>query len=814
MLANKDKTQPKYFKLTRVISGGQTGIDMLGVQVAKNLGYETGGTLPPKMKQETHTIIIDPKTNKTQTVYSLSSKEAYEYGFKEIDPYVQSSHERSDSDYVPRTEENVKNSDGTIYFLASKYNIEEANKFITTGVKSDNLSGGFVATYNAAKKLNKPFKVIDWQHPGEAVKELRQWMEDNNIRTLNIAGSRGSSLTQDDLTKIEEVIRASLDPRIWIKRELNDLISYESNPYTRTKFPVKLDDNQKNDATYHPISMVMDYGKDSRDGLKSKSTFEAILRGERTSTTRFNDTRGQSQLIDDLIKKLYVEGVNPIIAIYDTKEDMKNPHNRQNKNIIYAQVIGIHDITLQMAQDLKDGKPVTISIDGVKQDFVQAWTSSEGWSEKHLRTEIASKILDNKIPGKWIRYRMLDAEIGNPPKFGNRATTFIVAGTDIKFDGSLKSLTDALLDKKGVKQISKQQREALRKQVQVVFDRMPQLKKAVEDAGGNLDEYLDYLLQVYPDSVEKSIYWHGTDSNFTEGFPSEEDRQEAVGTNSTQTEERDDFYLARQPWTTLQYVGGVNRNVPADSDGYVNWNKLYWELKEIMSNGRRQDDNWKNIVIGDNPETIRTKIPNKRGDDSEGHGFYISDRKRLHGLQESSDREYFEKVFGIRWNVDTFNTWLERNSDKFKRLQNTPNDKLPNRTSKQGGIFPAIINVINPYREQGKDTYYKDRGVFDLVDSQNNDAILGSRTDNEFHSDVAIIINITENQDKVHFLGTSTDIGSYTAWRSSKKNTTSLKKKAEDLAERILTGKDSLGNNLKDPQQDLLKQIDKFIGCN
>jgi hypothetical protein len=68
-------------------------------------------------------------------------------------------------------------------------------------------------------------------------------MVDNNIRTLNIAGSRGSSLTQDDLTKIEEVIRASLDPRLWIKRELNDLISYESNPYTRTKFPVKLDDN-------------------------------------------------------------------------------------------------------------------------------------------------------------------------------------------------------------------------------------------------------------------------------------------------------------------------------------------------------------------------------------------------------------------------------------------------------------------------------------------------------------------------------------------------------------------------------------------
>ncbi len=810
MLSNKDKTQPKYFKLTRVISGGQTGIDMLGVQVAKSLGYETGGTLPPRMKQETHTVVINPDTNETKTVYGLTPKEAYEYGFQEISPYVQSIHERSDSDYVPRTEENVKNSDGTIYFLASKYDIEEANRFITAGVRSDNLSGGFVATYNAAKKLNKPFKVIDWQNPGKAVEELQQWMKDNNIRTLNIAGSRGSSLTQDDLTKIEEVIRVSLDPRAWIERKLEDIISYQSNPYTRTDFPEELSEEVKDVATNTPISMFMDYGNNSRDGLKSKSTFEAILRGERTSTTRFNDTRGQSQLIDDLVKKLYVEGVNPIIAIYDTKEDMKNPHNRQNKNIIYAQVIGIHDITLQMAQDLKDGKPVTISIDGVKQDFVQAWTSSEGWSEKHLRTDVASKILANKIPGKWIRYRMLDAEIGNPPKFGNRATTFIVAGTDIKFDGSLKSLTDALLDKKGVKQISKQQREALRKQVQIVFDRMPQLKKVVEDAGGNLDEYLDYLLQVYPDSVEKSIYWHGTDSDFSGGFKT---AQRGRGSGAPEIQGDEDFYLARQPWTVLQYVSGVNRK-GSDTNGFGHWNKLWWELKEIMSNGRRENNAWKELVIGDDPNSVRQEIPNKRGefDLSKGHGKTLQQRKADYGYQNKTDKEFFEEVFGIRWGVDTFNTWVQRNSDIFKRLERIPNEKLPGRKSNTGGIYPVIINTQNPYREKGQNTYYEEqRGVMTLVKQQGNDAILGERTDNEFGSDVAIVLN---NHDNIYFLGTSTDIQAYKIWRSSKENTTDIKKKAEGLAERILTGKDSLGNNLDNPQQDLLKQIDEFIGCN
>lgn len=812
MLANKDKTQPKYFKLTRVISGGQTGIDMLGVQVAKSLGYETGGTLPPRMRQETHTIVVNPDTKETKTIYGLTHEEAYEYGFQEISPYVQSTHERSDSDYVPRTEENVKNSDGTIYFLASKYDIEEANKFITTGVRSDNLSGGFVATYNAAKKLNKPFKVIDWQNPGKAVEELQQWMKDNNIRTLNIAGSRGSSLTQDDLTKIEEVIRVSLDPRAWIERKLEDLVSYQSNPYTRTNFPGELSEEEKDASTRNPISMFMSYGNNSRDGLKSKSTFEAILRGERTSTTRYNDDNHKGQTI--LLRRLWDEVHNkhntPVIAIFEKQEDMKKVSDRAGKNIIYARVIGVEVITPQMAQDLKDGKPVTIELDGEQKDFVQAWTNAEGWSENHLREKVAQQILDNKKPAVWLRYRLITADIPNPPKFGNRATTFIVAGTDIKFDGSLKSLADALLDKKGVKQISKQQREALRKQVQIVFDRMPQLKKAVEEAGGNLDEYLDYLLQVYPDSVEKSIYWHGTDSDFSGGF---ETAQRGRGSGAPEIQGDEDFYLARQPWTVLQYVSGVNRK-GTDTNGFGHWNKLWWELKEIMSNGRRENNAWKELVIGDDPNNVRQEIPNKRGefDLSKGHGKTLQQRKADYGYQDKTDKEFFEEVFGIRWGVDTFNTWVQRNSDIFKRLERTPNEKLPGRKSDTGGIYPVIINTQNPYRERGQNTYYEEqRGVMTLVKQQGNDAILGERTDNEFGSDVAIVLN---NHSNIYFLGTSTDIQAYKIWRSSKENTTSIKKKAEDLAERILTGKDSLGNDLDNPQQDLLKQIDEFIGCN
>jgi len=65
---------------------------------------------------------------------------------------------------------------------------------------------------------------------------------------------------------------------------------------------------------------------------------------------------------------------------------------------------------------------------------------------------------------------------------------------------------------------------------------------------------------------------------------------------------RNDLYLAKQAWTVLQYVSGVNRN-SIDKNGFAHWNKLYWEFKEIMSNGRRGDNKWKDLII--NSSTVR-----------------------------------------------------------------------------------------------------------------------------------------------------------------------------------------------------------------
>lgn len=75
--------------LEKVISGGQTGIDQLGLQVAKALGIPTGGMAPRGYLTETG-------PDSTLKYYGLIEHESAEY--------------------PPRTKANIVNSDGTVVF--------------------------------------------------------------------------------------------------------------------------------------------------------------------------------------------------------------------------------------------------------------------------------------------------------------------------------------------------------------------------------------------------------------------------------------------------------------------------------------------------------------------------------------------------------------------------------------------------------------------------------------------------------------------------------------------------------------------------
>ena len=128
----------------KIISGGQTGVDRAALDVALELGIPCGGYCPKGRKAEDGPI--DQK-------YPLQ--------------------ETGSGDYRVRTEMNVKEADGTLVLSKGKP------------------TGGTALTVKKAEKHSKPCIVVDLD------KEInlgfvRQWIKDNNITALNVAGPRGS----------------------------------------------------------------------------------------------------------------------------------------------------------------------------------------------------------------------------------------------------------------------------------------------------------------------------------------------------------------------------------------------------------------------------------------------------------------------------------------------------------------------------------------------------------------------------------------------------------------------------------------------
>ena len=301
---------------------------------------------------------------------------------------------------------------------------------------------------------------------------------------------------------------------------------------------------------------------------------------------------------------------------------------------------------------------------------------------------------------------------------------------------------------------------------------------------GSKEEYAQYVNSIYPNSLINSIYWHGTDSDLSQGV---ENTKKGKGSGAPETGA--EMYFNKQPWASLQYISGVNRNIP-DTEGYNNWVKLWWELKEALGNGRMDTDEWKNEIIGPN---TRQYSPNKRGifnrDKGGSNGKYLSERKARYGYQDKTDKEFFEEVFDIRYGKETFNDWVNRKKSEFQ-------DIWESRQVKKG-MYPAVLNVQNPIVEKNQNTYYEEqRGLFTKAKKDKNDAIVSDEANNEFGSDVVVIFNPKEN---VHFLGTKQDIENFKNWKSSNKDKTNVSKVVDENGEPKLMfrtddkGKDIMG---------------------
>ncbi|QQS39966.1 MAG: putative molybdenum carrier protein [Acidobacteriota bacterium] len=136
-------------KVEKVVSGGQTGADRAGLDAAVELGLETGGWIPKGRLAEDGLV---PRSYST---------------LKETDS----------ANYPERTELNVRDSDCTVIVSRGK------------------LTGGSLLTFEIAKQYGKPAIHIDLrsESPEKAALRLRDWLERNGCRVLNVAGPRASS---------------------------------------------------------------------------------------------------------------------------------------------------------------------------------------------------------------------------------------------------------------------------------------------------------------------------------------------------------------------------------------------------------------------------------------------------------------------------------------------------------------------------------------------------------------------------------------------------------------------------------------------
>jgi hypothetical protein len=149
------------FPITKIVSGGQTGADRAALDWAIERGVPHGGWCPKGRKAEDGPIDGRYQLQETGSV-----------------------------DYLKRTEWNIRDSDGTVIFT----------------MRSE-LTGGSKRTAGFALKHRKPCLHL---HSGETISQcavrLSEFLRANNIRILNVAGSRGSKEPE-----VGAFVRAVLD---------------------------------------------------------------------------------------------------------------------------------------------------------------------------------------------------------------------------------------------------------------------------------------------------------------------------------------------------------------------------------------------------------------------------------------------------------------------------------------------------------------------------------------------------------------------------------------------------------------------------
>lgn len=127
--------------LSKIVSGGQTGVDRAALDSAFELGIPCGGWCPQGRRAEDGAIPDN---------YPLQETQARSYN--------------------KRTKLNVRDSDGTLILNRGE------------------LDGGTAYTVVFAEKIGKPHLIVDLEKADPH--EVRNWLTEKDIRVLNVAGPR------------------------------------------------------------------------------------------------------------------------------------------------------------------------------------------------------------------------------------------------------------------------------------------------------------------------------------------------------------------------------------------------------------------------------------------------------------------------------------------------------------------------------------------------------------------------------------------------------------------------------------------------
>ncbi len=177
--------------IDKIVSGGQSGVDRAALDAAISLNINHGGYCPHGRLAEDGTI---------NSIYSLT--------------------ETQSPDYLVRTRLNTRYSDATL--------------ILYTGT----LKGGTKYTYNYAKYEDKPVMLFNMNVKFD-LNKIIEWILENNISVLNIAGPRESK-----------------NPGIYIKAKklITEIISIEK------LVKITFDQNEKNKVRQENIDVCQSCG--------------------------------------------------------------------------------------------------------------------------------------------------------------------------------------------------------------------------------------------------------------------------------------------------------------------------------------------------------------------------------------------------------------------------------------------------------------------------------------------------------------------------------------------------------------------------